>query len=75
MVGAPGRVNYTLVGDVVNVSQRLEQLGKEVEDAGDVVVLITEDTRDCLRGAAGVRPFGRHQLRNRDGAVGVYRLV
>ena len=28
-IGAPGRVNFTVVGDTVNVAQRFEQLGKE----------------------------------------------
>jgi adenylate cyclase len=74
-IGAPGRVNYTLVGDVVNLAQRLEQLGKEVEDAGDVVVLITGDSRAGLMTVPEVRPFGRRELRNRDGEVGVYRLA
>ena len=74
-IGAPGRVNYTLVGDVVNLAQRLEQLGKEVEDAGDVVVLITEDSRAGLMTVPEARPFGRREVRNRDGEVGVYRLA
>ena len=33
-IGAPGRVNFTVVGDTVNVAQRFEQLGKEFMGAG-----------------------------------------
>jgi class 3 adenylate cyclase len=74
-IGAPGRVNYTLVGDVVNLAQRLEQLGKEVDDPGDVVVLMTEESRVCLKSLPETRPFGRREVRNRDGAVEVHRLA
>jgi class 3 adenylate cyclase len=74
-IGAPGRVNYTLVGDVVNLAQRLEQLGKEVDDPGDVVVLITEESRIHLKSLPETLPFGRREVRNRDGAVEVHRLA
>jgi adenylate cyclase len=44
-IGAPGRVNYTVVGDTVNVAQRFEQMGKEfMAPDEDVIVLVSGDT-------------------------------
>jgi class 3 adenylate cyclase len=74
-IGAVGRVNYTLVGDVVNIAQRLEQLGKEVDGAGDVVALITEDSHSCLKNKDGAILVDRRAVRDRDGEIGIYRLV
>ncbi len=74
-IGAVGRVNYTLVGDVVNIAQRLEQLGKEVDGAGDVVALITEDSHSCLKNKEGAILVDRRAVRDRDGEIGIYRLV
>lgn len=74
-IGAKGRVNYTLVGDVVNVAQRLEQLGKDVDGSGDVIALITEDSHTCLRNREGAVLVGRRAVRDRDGEIGIYRLI
>ncbi len=30
-IGAPNRINYTIVGDAVNATQRLESLGKSID--------------------------------------------
>jgi len=76
-IGAPGRVNYTLVGDTVNTAQRLEALGKEVTaaaDAEDVVVLVSGETVAALDESLPLLPLGRHELRGRSGSVEVYRL-
>ncbi len=74
-IGAKGRVNYTLVGDTVNLAQRLEQLGKEIDADADVVALITEDSHACLANRDDAVLIGRREVRGRAGPVGIYRLA
>ena len=75
-IGAPGRVNYTLVGDTVNTAQRLEQLGKDFgESDGEVSVLVSAETAAKLPPKFTVTPVGTCQLRGREASIEVYRLV
>lgn len=75
-IGAPGRFNYTLIGDVVNIGQRLEQLGKEVLSAdSEVSILISESTAAGLESDCHVVAVGCHHLKGRSGEVEVYRLL
>ena len=72
-IGAPGRVNYTLIGDTVNVANRIEQLGKEVAPDEEAVVLASGET---LR-LAGIdaREVGSFDIRGRAGRITVFRLA
>jgi class 3 adenylate cyclase len=73
-IGAPGRINYTLIGDTVNTAQRLEQLGKEVDDGvADAVVLVSGATA-AQAPDAGLSPLGTHTLRGRADETEIYRL-
>jgi class 3 adenylate cyclase len=79
-IGAPERMNYTVVGDTVNVAQRLEQLGKEHMRADEeFIVLTSSDTLTALqdREALGVEPVfvGEQTVRGRIEPEKVYRLV
>ena len=79
-IGAPGRVNYTLIGDTVNVAQRLEAMGKEVDgapgpDDGTVMILLSGDTVRQLDGAFALEDLGCRELRGRGEPIDVYRLV
>jgi class 3 adenylate cyclase len=75
-IGAPGRLNYTIIGDAVNIGQRLEQLGKEVYPAGtDVAILISGDTARDLGPDFKPIAAGRHKLKGRVGEVEVFRLI
>jgi class 3 adenylate cyclase len=77
-IGAPGRVNYTIVGDTVNIANRIEALGKEVTPHDEASVLISAAVVEALgdeRDAFGLESLGPHRLRGRDEAVEVYRLA
>ena len=73
-IGARERLNYTLVGDTVNVTQRLEQLGKEVAPTEPIVILASASTATHARGLCTVEPLGPRQLRGRGETVEVFRL-
>ena len=79
-IGAPGRVNFTVVGDTVNIAQRFEQLGKEfMKDGEEMVVLVSGDTLAAVkdRDALGIGPLMPvlRQVKGHDKPVEVYRLV
>ncbi len=79
-IGAPERMNYTVVGDTVNVAQRLEQLGKEhMQDSDEAIVLISAATLAAVqdRAALGVEPVfvGEQPIRGRAEPERIYRLA
>ena len=74
-IGAPGRINYTVVGDTVNTGQRLEALGKQVDDDTEVVILISDATRTRLGGAFTLAVVGAFQLPGKEHALQVFRLL
>jgi adenylate cyclase len=73
-IGARDRLNYTLVGDTVNITQRLEQLGKDVAPDDPLVILASGETAAHAAGLCRVEPLGDWQLRGRDEPVAVFRL-
>ena len=74
-IGAPGRINYTLVGDTVNVAQRLEELAREVADPGRAVSILASGAVAAKLGDEfGVVPEGERALRGREGEIRVFRL-
>lgn len=78
-IGAPGRVNYTVVGDTVNVAQRFEQMGKEFMGPDeDVIVLVSGDTIAAMKHPEVLGELPKPELRHvkgRDEPEQVYRLV
>lgn len=74
-IGTSGRLNYTIIGDTVNIGQRLEQLGKQLYARNnDVSILISGDTAERLSPAFKPIAAGSHRLQGRIANVDVFRL-
>ncbi|WP_208999568.1 adenylate/guanylate cyclase domain-containing protein [Pannonibacter phragmitetus] len=73
-VGALDRWNYTIVGDAVNVCERLQSLGREFAGEEDVIILVSGETVCQLPQDACVQRVGQQQLRGRSGDIEVWRL-
>lgn len=70
-----GRLAYTIVGDAVNVSNRLEQLGKSVAPNEEIVVLLSGQTFEFLtEDRSDLTPLGKHCLSGRTEQTEIYRL-
>ena len=74
-IGAPNRINYTIVGDAVNATQRLEALGKTVDPAADTIVLISREVLEALPDGFEVVDRGTHQVKGKHDPLAVYQLV
>ncbi len=74
-IGAPGRMNYTIVGDGVNTGQRLEGLGKQLDDGSDVVVLVSSATANNVdQRQVQLHQVGHFEVKGKGTSVEVFRL-
>jgi class 3 adenylate cyclase len=70
-IGGGGKLDYTLIGDTVNVAARVEELTKETGDP----LLITESTRRMLARAPGaIEARGAHRLRGKARDTPIYAV-
>ncbi len=76
-IGFEGRVHYTIIGEAANVAQRIEQLGREVDQHGDDVVTLVSSqiykaTSDFFRFASAFDRPGTAALQS---AAPIFRLM
>jgi adenylate cyclase len=70
-IGGAGKLEFTLIGDTVNVAARVEQLTKTTGDA----ILITQQSIDALVDRPpGLTDRGSHALKGKSAAVQVFGL-
>lgn len=75
-IGAPGRINYTLVGDIVNTAQRIEDVAKKcMSDEDEAIILVSDAVLRSAGPECSAQPIGEHILRGRHEATNVFRLV
>ncbi|MGI9390964.1 MAG: adenylate/guanylate cyclase domain-containing protein [Boseongicola sp.] len=74
-IGSPDRINYTVIGDVVNTTQRLEALGKDVDPDAESIVLVSRSVRDSVGGETKFDEIGQMKVKGRQGEIDVFRLA
>jgi adenylate cyclase len=74
-IGAPSRINYTIVGDVVNATQRLESLGKTVDPNAEAIVLVSSEIFLAARAGFQFIERGSHNVKGKQESIEVYQLV
>jgi adenylate cyclase len=70
-VGAPGRVEFSVIGDVVNVAARVEAATRVTGDT----ILLSAATKELLRGDAELIPRPRIELKGKAGTADLYAPV
>ncbi len=71
-MGSRRRLNYTVIGDGVNVAARLQALTKEPAYAARI--LVSESTLRAARNHYGTRALGEAVVRGRAGTVRIFAL-
>ena len=70
VVGSPQRLEYTIIGDTVNVAARLESKTKELS----VNLLLSAATARLLDGAMPLRDLGLTEVKGKSAKIEVYTV-
>ena len=73
-IGGKDRVDFTVVGDTVNIAQRLEGYGRNVDAAADCVIVASDQTVSALAEGCPCRDLGELPIRGRAAAIRGWRI-
>lgn len=74
-IGAPERMNYTVVGDTVNTAQRMEGLGKEIAPEAEIVILASETVVAAMTFDVKHESIGAFTVKGRTEQIQVFRIL
>ena len=67
-IGSADRVQYTAIGDTVNVAARLVNLAQPGQ------IIVSEDIRKCIPDYAGFQPLGEVELKGRSSKLNIFSV-
>jgi len=74
-IGTPNRINYTIVGDAVNATQRLESLGKTIDPDAEAIALVSEEIFAAVPAGFQFIDRGIHLVKGKQESLKVFQLT
>jgi adenylate cyclase len=74
-IGAPTRMNYTVIGDTVNVCARIESLAGEFDDGRPATILVSGEVVAAAGDGFAFQRIGERMVKGRAQPVEIWRLM